>query len=77
MEARAMLQPMFIKVGHDFNSVNAVAHVAIRREGMPDEHCGATVYTIDGKTFEAEGDEAEIIFRFVSSLKANHLFAVR
>jgi hypothetical protein len=72
-----MLQPSFIKIGHDFISVNAVSRVAIRREGMPDEHWGATVYTIDGNTFEAEGDEAEIIFRFVSALKANHLVAVR
>jgi len=77
MEARSMLQPLFIKVGHDFISVNSVARVAIRREAMPDERWGATVYTIDGKTFEAEGDEAEIIFRFVSSHKANHLVAVR
>ena len=61
-----MSDPQFVKVGHNFINVNAVIRVAVNREGMPEEHWGATVYTVDGKTFEAAGDEAEAILKFVS-----------
>jgi hypothetical protein len=63
-----MSEKKFIKVGYEFINLDFIVRVTNKRRTTSDEWA-ATIHTVDGESFEAQGNEAENILVFVDKNK--------